>query len=453
MEGILFRAVILLVQLVLLLMIVKHNKINTGFFYKGISAGIIAYYTVFPLIILAVYAFGGSSLQEEINGKNILHYIINVDYYKMIITSIVIICFQLLFTFIYSSRIKFVLGTVNHHNSIDREIKQNAQRTLVLIGNVMLLVGGICTLYYMLSFGSISRAILLSGYVRSFTVSSTRYVSYLASIMIIPAGAIVIAPWCFLLGLDYNRGTWKRIKLIISLILSALFLLVKAGRAPLMIFLISFAMPFLIKRSKHPWLILCIAAFIGMPLLDYLDVLFDNAVIESGYNFTSYISQFAYPYRTITSIFDIIGQYGIRWGQDFITSFLGMIPGLNFDSTWRIVSEYIGGTGWMSTGSTPTDLISFCLLEFHILGILLGGILGLVCRNLDKGLFCIGEGEKNRSEYGIRALSSFCLLNCFWFVSTADFESLVRNIYFMGICILILFISKGKRNDFTPYSG
>lgn len=444
MEGIVLRAVILLVQLVLLLMIFKRDKNNTGYFYKGISAGIIAYYTVFPLVIIVAYIFGSSFLQEQINGRNILHYIIYADYYKMIITSIMTIAFQLLFSLAYSSRIKFIFGKENYNSGIDREIKTTAQHTLVFIGNVMLLIGGFCTLYYMLSFGSISKAIRLSGYVRSFTVSSTRYVSYLASIMIIPAGAVVIAPWCFLLGLDYNGGSWKRVKFIISLVLSALFLLVKAGRAPLLIFLISFAMPFLIKRTKHPWLILSLAASIGMPIIDFLDAIFDNAIMASGYNFTGYIAQFAYPYRTITSIFEIIREYGIRWGQDFVTSFLGMIPGFNFDSTWRIISEYIGGTGWKTTGSTPTDLISFCLLEFHLFGILLGGILGLICRNLDKALFCIEDGA-NRSEYGIRALSSFCLLNCFWFVSTADFESLVRNIFFLGTCIVILLITKGKR--------
>lgn len=50
--------------------------------------------------------------------------------------------------------------------------------------------------------------------------------------------------------------------------------------------------------------------------------------------------------------------------------------------------------------------------------------------------------------YGILSLSSFVLLNAFWFVSTADFESLIRNIYFMGLSVILLFTTTQlKRGD------
>lgn len=445
-----FRVVILITQLIMLLIIFTRIRKKAGYFYKGISAGIIAYYTVFPLVINLFYLFGGYSLQEEILAKSLLNYIVNVDLFKMVTTGIMAIVFELLFSYSYSSRIKFTIANLNHNTRIERENKQNVVHTLIIVGNIALIVGGVCTLYYMLSFGSISRAIKLSGYVRSFTVNSTQYVSYIASILIIPAGAVVISPFCFLLALDYNGDIWKRIKFIVSIILSALFFMVKAGRAPLLIFIVSFFMPILIKKTKHPWLILCFIALVGLPIVDFLDVLFDNTLLAVGYNFTNYIAQFSYPYRTVTNIFDLVEKYGIRWGQDFITSFLGMIPGLNFDSTWRIVSEYTAGAGWQAKGSTPTDLISFCVMEFHVFGILLSTILGLICRKLDEGLNSL-ETSTIDSEVGINALCSFCLLNCFWFVSTADFESLVRNIFFLATCVLILFVTKGKKKEHSLY--
>lgn len=447
MADVFFRIVILLIEIIILSAIIINSRKNKGPYYKGIAAGMLIYYAIIPLVLNVFFLAGSEELKNRILEKRGLNYIVNADIFTMMVNGILIIVLFGLFLKAYNSRITFSIGRLFSNRIVKRTVKNNFYSTLIIIGNVCLFIGGICTLYYILSFGSISRALLLSGYIRGFTVDSTKYISYIASLMIIPGGVVVASPWCFLLTIDYRGGIWKKIKFILSIILSILFLLVKAGRAPLLIFLVALAMPLLIKRVRHPWTIFLLAAIIGMPLIDWLDAVFDNSSLTStGYNILSYLSQFAYPYRTSLSAFQIIEKYGLRGGQDFITTFVGMLPGFNFDSTWRIVSEYIGGESWKITGSTPTDLFTFCIMQFHVLGLFLGSVLGLICRNLDKSLFAY-ESTLGTNAYGINALESFILLNSFWFVSTADFESLVRNMYFFCISILIVITSKGLSNN------
>ena len=440
------RIFFFVIEIITLIFIIINSKNCKGGYYKGIAVGMIIYYAVIPLVLNIIFAVGNDKVKTQILEKKGLNFIVNADLLTMILIGIMITVLFGLFSKAYNSNLMFSIGKLFSDRAVERKTKRNFNNLLILTGNICLAIGGTCTLYYMLSFGSIQTAIQLSGYVRGFTVSSTRYISYIASLMIIPAGVVVVAPWCFLLTIDYKKNTWKKIKLIVSIIFSMLFLLVKAGRAPLLIFVVSLGMPLLMRRMKHPWIFLCAVAIIFMPIVDFIDALFDNsAIASSGYDVTSYISQFAYPYRTTLSAFDIVQKYGIRWGQDFVTTFLGLLPGFNFDSTWRIVSEFLGGTMWKVTGSTPTDLFTFCILEFHVFGLLLGGVLGLICRNLDKGLQGY-KAELKESTYGINALEAFVLLNSFWFVSTADFESLVRNLYFFCISILILMTTNGKSN-------
>ena len=441
------RIIILVIQLILLCLIGTAVK-RKGYFYKGIQFGIVAYYAVFPLIIIFLYKFGGATLRSGVLSIRTLETIVNAEISRMLISSGIVILFDIFFTIAYKSK-KWIAVRKTNAISIQRTVKRNICSILTRVGDICLLVGGVSTLLYTLSFGSISRALALSGYIRAFNVSVTNYISYFMSLFIIPAGMVVISPWCYLVSADYTGSTRKKVKFIITYLIGLLFLAVKAGRAPILLYIISLVMPFIIKRFKHPWVILCAGAVFCLPILDVLDRLFDGTSSSNiGYDMIRYLSQFTYPYKVLLDIFDIVKQFGLRFGQDFITSFIGLLPGLSFDSTWRIVSEYYGGANWVNTGSTPTDLVSFCILEFHIFGIILGFVLGYISRNIDLSLKAYSEASavsSKSSKYGVLALSSFILLNAFWFVSTADFESLVRNIYFLGLCAILLISTSQKK--------
>lgn len=441
------RIIILIIQLVLLYWIGSAVK-NKGYFYKGIQFGIIAYYAIFPLTINIIYTLAGVTIRGEIMSIKTLWNVVNADIFQMFCSFFIVIVFDIFFTCAHKSSKRIVIGKTDTI-SVRRTIKRNICSILTRFGDICLLVGGLSTLIYAISFGSISRALALSGYIRSFDVSVTNYISYYMSLLIIPAGMVVISPWCYLVSADYTGSAWKKVKFIIAYLIGLLFLALKAGRAPILLYIISLIMPIIIKRFKHPWVILFAGAILCLPVLDILDSLFDGTSGSAvGYNMVRYLSQFMYPYGVLLDIFDIVKQFGLRFGQDFITPFIGLLPGLSFDSTWRIVSEYYGGQNWVNTGSTPTDLVSFCILEFHILGVFLGTVLGYISRDIDLSLKAYSEASNMPSAYGILALCSFILLNAFWFVSTADFESLVRNIYFMGLCALLLFsTTQIKRGD------
>ncbi len=444
--GVLIRIAILILQLIALCIVCKGFIKYNGAYCKGIIAGIMVYYTIIPLVANIVCLFAGNTLYQEMTKKRVLAFALNVEPVRMIGTAALSIITTLFFVTAYTVSLRVPFGKIKFVDNKIRYIRTNWKKILFIIGDATLLIGGFCILYYTFSFGSIQRALRLAGNVRSFSASATKYISYFASLLIIPAGMVLISPWCFLLVLDKKISKWIVARVIISVVLSALFLFIKAGRAPLLIFFVSLIMPFMIKKFKHPWIILIIASVVCMPVIDILDAVFDNSSVAVEYRLTSYLGQFAYPYRTVNNVFEIVIKYGIRWGQDYVTSFLGMIPGLNFDSTWRIVSEFISGPDWKSAGSTPTDLITFHIMQFHLPGLLLAFPLGYICRLLDNSI----QGIKNtclQRDYGINAVFVYCCLNAFWFVSTADFESLVRNMFFFGISIIIICITTGKKRE------
>lgn len=447
------RILLLLGEMILLLLIGKRAK-DTGYFFKGIQAGIIAYYTVFPLILNVFYLFGSDeTIVSILNGKS-LSLIVSADIFNMLLSFVIVLLFDVLFVFAYTSKTQFVFGTA-YSRKVERKMKITSSRTLAIFGDICFIIGGISVLGYVFAFGSISRALALAGYIRSFDVSVTNYISYYASLLIIPAGLVVVSPWCYLVSADYTGSHWRKFKFIASYLCGLLFLAVKAGRAPMLLYLIALVMPILKKRFKHPWILLIIGAFICLPVLDLMDQIFDGtSSADVGYNFVHYLSQFMYPYRTSLSMFDIVHQFGLRFGQDFVTPFIGLLPGLEFDATWRIVSEFYSGKSWVSSGSTPTDLITFCIMQFHVLGILLGGVLGWIIRNLDYSINAYQNSKYKFSDYGIHAMGSFSLLNSFWYVSTADFESFVRNLYFLMICIvLIITTTKMEREIYDYYEN
>lgn len=441
------RVTILIVQGIFIWIISTIPK-QKGALYNGVRAGILVYYTLFPLSINILYIFSKSA-QNEILSQKGLYEIVNEDYLDMFLVLLLVCIFTFLMSMSYSSNktIHFRIGTTCRNSvgklTLDRDLKRGFVSKLGLAGDAFLLIGGFCTLYYALSFGNISRALALAGWVRGF-VSATNYISYFASILIIPGGLVVLSPFCYLLSADYSKSIWRRMKFIASFLMGMLFLFIRAGRAPLLIYVLGFCMPMAIKLFRHPWRILCVCALIGMPMLDYLEFLFGSGDFVFQYDIVGTLSQFLYPYRTALQCFDIVDDFGIRWGKDFITTFVGLLPGVNFDTTWEVVSEYFGGSEWKTTGSTPSDLITFCVLELHAFGVLLGAVFGRISRHVDQACKAYLQNDMMLSNYGVLSVSSYITLIGFWYVSTADFDSVVRYMYYLGMCVVLILTTKRR---------
>ena len=420
-----------------------------GVLYNGLRAGILAYYTVFPLLINIIYVFSSDSKRDQIMKNSTSSAVLSAEPLKMVIVLLLLCLFTFLIATAYTSKktISISLGTTDRGHgkylSLERAVKNNFISKLGVLGDAFFVGGGFCTLYYTLSFGSISRALALAGWIRGF-VSATNYISYFASILIIPGGFVVLAPFCYLLSSDFSKSIWRRIKFLVSFLLGMLFLFIRAGRAPLLIYILAFCMPFAIRIFKHPWRWLCVCAIIGMPVLDYMDFLFGGGDFVLEYDISGTLAQFLYPYRTVLECFDIVGSFGVRWGKDFITTFIGLMPGVNYDTTWEVISEYYGGSEWRTTGSTPSDLITFCILEFHVLGLFLGTVLGRISKHVDQACKAYLQNKQMLSNYGVLTVCSYITLIGFWFVSTADFDSIVRYMYYMGMCVVVIITTQRR---------
>ena len=240
------RVIILIVQGIFIWIISTIPK-QKGALYNGVRAGILVYYTLFPLSINILYIFSKSA-QNEILSQKGLYEIVNADYLDMFLVLLLVCIFTFLMSMSYSSNktIHFRIGTTCRNSvgklTLDRDLKRGFVSKLGLAGDAFLLIGGFCTLYYALSFGSISIALALAGWVRGF-VSATNYISYFASILIIPGGLVVLSPFCYLLSADYSKSIWRRMKFIASFLMGMLFLFIRAGRAPLLIYVLGFCMP------------------------------------------------------------------------------------------------------------------------------------------------------------------------------------------------------------------
>lgn len=417
---------ILLVVFFGVLTILSYLRVkNRGPFFKGITIGFLVYYTLVPIIALIV-------------SKDLIYrYLVTITDSDLP-TFLFVLILQFVFYFLFA--LSYGSGGGVDTNARTRNPKMDT--ILSFVGNVTLIIGGACTLIYTLSFGGFKEAFALSGTVRSHIDSAIKHIGYWQGILIEPAGLVTIAPFCFLLA-NRKKNFIDIIKTLVAIFLSVVFYLVKAGRAPLIIFIIAIIFPFLKKKLKHPWILLLIGAIIALPALDIMDTIFDGKSIDSvSYNYLSYINQFAYPFANSLNIFDIISKYGIRYGQDFVTSFLGLIPGVSFDSTWEITSEYYNGPNWAVYGSVPMDVFSFSIIQFHVLGVLIGFVLGFIGRTIDNSLACF-----DRKKYGTISMETAIFLSTAWRVSTADFQSLIRSIFLIGLCVVVIIITRKRRGE------
>ena len=390
---------------------------------------------------MLIYTIAAFSNEDSTDGMRSYRYIVNIldcELSDLVLTCMLQILFYMLF-FVgyYHKRSGKAMSYINRVPKHDAVVLANR------FGNICLGIGATCTLIYMLAYGSITEALKLSSSVRSYIDNATDHIGYLQSLMIIPAGIILVAPYCFLYVRNHGK-TIVNVRLAASVIVSVLFLLVKAGRAPLIIFLISLVIPFLGKFVKHPWIVILIGGIILLPLLDWMEGMFIGQFghnLKYNYNVFSYISQFSYPFSTSLKIFDIILQFGLRYGVDFATSIIGLIPGFNFDTSWMITSEYYAGPRWKIYGSVPMDLYSFSIIQFHVLGVVIGFVIGIVSRLVDGAFRALDD-----DSFSMKSIESVILLDTAWRVSTADFHSIIRSIFLVAICLVIVLITRRNKS-------
>ena len=421
---------------IITILIKKTKKEKVVGSYNGVLFSLFAYYSLFPFLIFCLD-------DKETEKFSVLYDSSFEAYFLFLLSLFLLIIF-------YNISYKY-----NNNDLIKRTYELSNSKLFFICRIVSLLtfiVGGITFLIYIRGFGGIGSLLAKGDYLRAFSSNAQQFVSYSVSIMVIPARLITVTPVITAPLFSYkfrNKPIYGMI-FIISFILSIIFILANAGKTALLIYIITFALPIISKKYKHPWIIVIIIGLVSLPIISIFDSFFlylqIGVWIPSTSGFSGILSQFFYPISNVLSMHKAVGQFGLRWGQDYITGLLNIIPGVNFSPSYELMSEFYGGVNWKMVGGTPDDIITFGYIEFRIIGVILNAIiLGFFSGKIDNLLRTMGN------TYGMQVLKVSIIMNFFSLVVNADVVSIVRTQFTLTITVICLLLArkKTKKNNKT----
>ncbi len=115
-------------------------------------------------------------------------------------------------------------------------------------------------------------------------------------------------------------------------------------------------------------------------VLDALFVYFERESFDvSSFDYDAVLWQFAHPYRNLSHSFNIINDYGIAYGSHFVTGLLNFIPGVTMEASYERTCEYYMGVNWRDMYGIPNDIVTFSIIEFGIVGVVVYSFLSVNC--------------------------------------------------------------------------
>lgn len=336
----------------------KKNKKKFMPAYSGIMFGILLYYIIEPIIIIAnidkmidleseMGIWGNNTITGLMVNQPLYYYI-----YALLMILIVIVFFNVFYSVKYKAKVE---------KSHEIVLQDKFYKIIIIITYIFFIIGTISLIIFFKSFGSIKNALNYAEYFRSFSNDLSNMIGT-NSIFIISAKVITVVPFLSLLIINDKKNIKNKENIVfiksifvISNILSILYFLFNAGRAPIIVFALCYLYMFLKKRIKKTWTIIIFLGIILLPILDVLDKVFiyfakGNIEFDFSYNYLKYIYQFMYPFRNILNLLPMQSLYGINWGKDFIISFLDILPGINFQPSYLNTSIYVNGVNWKILG-------------------------------------------------------------------------------------------------------
>lgn len=423
--GILFLSIFILLFIGIMLFILLNGGKNYVGAYKGFIFGGLLYYGIVPFIYI-VSGKINDLISEGPQNKGLTDFFLSY---------LLLILFFVIIDITYKKRNSHYQKKEVKYGIAPRQLKKSS----LYIGFFCLIVGGFSLYLFFRAFGGTLLALALAEELRSNSTNLSDYIPHQYAILVIPARLITVAP--FLLWSTYvlKQGSqwWLKVLIIVSSVLALLFYLFYAGRAPLIMFILCLVIPLLYGRIKHLWTIIIISGFCAIPLLGVLDELFlyfsTGSFELEDMDYLRFLHQFTYPIQNVIYSFDIANIYGYRFGKDFILDILGFIPGLDFGASYYVTSEFYGGSTWEVTGGTPNDIITYSILQFSVLGIIIFPIvLGFIFSKID---YYLNYFENDRVK---RILSTLLAFNVFLFVGNADFISVLKGALLVVVPFVIL---------------
>ena len=398
---------------------------------KAFSFGILFFFFLIPSIMF---------LTEEFNSD---YYFYNFVIKRHSLNSI-----ALTFIFLILMAILFILFS-NPSKKLSNTKTFNLEKCVNISKKIICLtffVGSTSLIIFISQFDSISTMLSYGEYSRSFMYDLSNVVDYKFSILIVPAKLILITPLLSAFVVSNNRDNmFYKFIFVISLILAVLLLLYNSSKVLILSYILYLTIPFFLKKFKHPWLLLVCCAFAFMPILGFLDNLFHyfshGEFLKTNTSYFKYLSYFTYPFENVVNRHEILNLSGLRFGKDFITGILSVLPGLEFQSSYEPTSAFYGGINW--TSGTPNDFITFSYLQFGIFGVILCLLV------ISKFLSFIDSFIENLPKnYGAQVFKSVLIIQTFMLVGNADFCVLVKSnfIFIVFMIIPILSAERVKRS-------
>lgn len=427
-----------ILTLTFLIVLKKRNKQNK---FAGAYSGFISGYIFFYLVIPILVKLNISKMESRY--IYIAKFVSKTDIYKEIIYLIIIIMGFVFFHFSYRFSNQKKLRIVQ---KLDFNSLKKYNNIFSRWGIVTFIIGGGSFLIFISSFGGISRVLSIAELNRSFNVTLSEFGDYRFSLFSIPARIITVTPFLYMYLILNRKKTLDKILFFISFIMSILFYLFNAGRAPLLSFLLVFVYYFSKRFFKRGWISILLAGIIFLPILDYLDNFFfylsHGLWLDVKVDYIRYIYQFSFPFMTSLNITDITSAFGFRFGIDFVTAFLNFIPGVNFPISYEVTSQFFNGDNWRLIGGIPNDFLAFSYLQISILSvIMLSSIAGFIYGKIDIGLSLI---PNNSSKY---LITSIITIYSFFLIQSADFEPLIRG----GVILLVTALIVLRIKNYQTY--
>lgn len=438
MQELVYIVVLCLVMLVHIYMLFNTNRRCGGVnIYSAVLFTLLLYVDIIPILI---FAGGADGVNNSYTAMISLVKECKIEQFAL--AEFAILLFSIVFHAIY-------LRFNNRKTSKIYAFDERKMHDIVLCITVLtFIVGGGAFLLYMKAFGGISSMLSYASYFRTFRTNNAEVLGS-AVILVVPARLVTVTP-SVLWTLIKTSRKWEYVKkflFVIALFFSTIFLLFNAGKTAVIIMLLSFAIPMLKKWTKHPWALAIIGGCFMLPFLGVLDSLFDY--ISTGKwapyskQATAYIGQFSYVYGNVLNLSEMVDMSGLRWGSDFITGVLNVIPGVDFSASYEITSRLHFGDNWMQVAGVPDDIISFGYLQFGILGVVLvATLLGVISGKLDRLIM-----QMDYEKYGV--IITTVILGVYSYMINADIGVLVKSQFQLtlcSICILYSFSDKYNRH-------
>lgn len=458
----------------ILFAIAVYNLVNFYKKKKVIDAGIcfqvafIIYYILIPILSLIII---------ELYPGNLTGMLFRISQSKGFVYAY-IFTFIAYFTFIFGYKVKFLKNAEqNGYNNLlkaeKEEITKEASDNLNEEANMLkdklynefnakvykiaLFMGIFClalALYSQTlivgSLGNVLTLITLGDRLRAFGIDSSRYIDQSRLFAITLMAISLASPYFLFYALRMKNKLSTKVLLIVSMISCVIYFAVNAGRIAVLVFGLTFFIGFVFRKTKHPILYICIVSILSLSLLGTLDDLFYylsyGIVRESSRGGLQFIvNEFAFPYLNLLNIMEINAIYGLRWGADFVSWIINIVPssilsifGLSkVASSYHTVTEYYRLTVGTS-GGIPTDILSLGIRQFGLMGLLLISLLlSKICRFLD-GI--IAKVHSNNYYFITLRISSIMFL----IIPYGDIDSFVRNRFDMILVFLFALVVSRK---------